>query len=77
MFYVDTGMFCDDAHTIVNVNGYTLSGNTFIFIYASRLNRGRFLTPLHSGRPKLYTILVFLSAIGLNERICSLGLGSK
>ena len=32
--------------------------------------RGLLLTLLHSERPKLHAILVFLSAIGLKERIC-------
>ena len=30
-----------------------------------------FLTLLHSGRPRLYGVLAFLSAIGLKERVCS------
>ena len=29
------------------------------------------LTLLHSERPKLYTILAFLSALGLKEKICT------
>ena len=33
--------------------------------------RDLLLTLLHSERPKLYTILVFLSAVGLKERIFS------
>ena len=34
---------------------------------------GLLLTLLHSERPKLYTILAFLSAIGLKERIAYMG----
>ena len=29
------------------------------------------LTLLHSGRPKLHTVLAFLSAIGLTQKVCT------
>ena len=38
-----------------------------------RQTRDAVLTRLHSERPKLYTILAFLSAIGLNLEYSSLG----
>ena len=38
------------------------------FIFAFFLNEYRCLTLLHSERPKLYTILAFLSAIGLGGK---------
>ena len=36
-------------------------------IHPNRTNTGRLLTLLYSERPKLYTILAFLSAIGLRH----------
>ena len=41
--------------------------NSGIFIFAFLLKWSQQLTLLHSERPKLYTILAFLSAIGLNK----------
>ena len=41
------------------------------------INRGQLLTLLHSEGPKLYTILAFLSAVGLKEIIYSFSPGSK
>ena len=59
---------------MVEVNGYTFRGsNSTSFIFSSLLKEITFkrksdftpLTLLHSDRPKLYTILAFLSAVGL------------
>ena len=43
-----------------------------VFIFASLFNKGQLLTLLHSERPKLYTILAFLSAKGLKEEFAML-----
>ena len=53
----------------------TLSGEatlTYIVHFISNLNGTYVLTLLHSGRPKLYAILAFLSAIGLKKYFASL-----
>ena len=50
----------------------TVSGEeTLSFSFSLPFKWGQLLTLLHSERPKLYTILAFLSAIGLIGRICS------
>ena len=52
------------------VNEYTCKGSKSAIIkinFASLHNGSQLLTLLHSERPKLYTILVFLSATGFKE----------
>ena len=59
-------------HIPFQKNGYTFKGsNSAIFSFASLLSGCQLLTLLHSERPKLYTILVFLSAKGFKTRILS------
>ena len=50
------------------VNGYIFKGSSCaIFSFQHSSEKGHLLTLLHSERPKLYSILAFLSAIGLKE----------
>ena len=63
-------MVCTKKMLIFKMNSYTFRGNrSAIFIFVSLFNKGHLLTLLHSERPKLYTILAFLSAIGSKEGI--------
>ena len=48
-----------------------------LFFVAVLLNGVQLLTLLHSERPKLYTILAFLSAVGLKEKIAPPGANSS
>ena len=49
----------------VMVNAYTYRGNNSdIFPSVSNVSRGQLFTQLHSEQPKLYGVLVILSAIG-------------
>ena len=65
---------CAEISTYFKVNGYFFRGSNFCkFKFAVLLYRNQLLTLLHSERPKLPTILAFLSAIGLRERFCSPG----
>ena len=54
---------------VCKVSGVQCQGKQQCYHFHLLLNRGQLLTLLHSERPKLYTILAFLSAIGLKERI--------
>ena len=60
VYYLDTGKVISTSHILL-VAGEEIK-TTFLF-----LNAITDLTLLHSERPKLYAILVFLSAAGLNK----------
>ena len=49
-----------------------MGSNSAILMFISLPNWGQSLTLLHSEKPKLYTILAFLSAIGLKEKFAPL-----
>ena len=55
----------------------THSGQATLSFSILPLHGCQFLTPLHSDRPKLYTILAFLSAIGLKESRLQVDYGGK
>ena len=80
-----THQMMNNFNRYVKMNQWTSRVNNFgIFIFASFLYSGQLLmerlcsslTLLHSERPKLYTILAFLSAIGLREDLILSGSSS-
>ena len=76
--------FSDCICMQIKTNGYTFRGSNATYFYVAPflivvslegknlLLMEHPLTLLHSERPKLYPILAFLSAIGLNKRLSHL-----